>query len=321
MIRPPSPLVTGAGFLLWEANWLLLRLLHEQQLATVLQGRRVLELGSGTGLAGLCVAAVGAHVLLTDLPSVVEGILEPNIRRNASGSTAATSGAPTAATHVEGAASAGAATAPQHASSGQGEPLPQQHPAAAPAAANGHAASAPPAARSSLQASSVAERLPWAGSRAVGHGSAAAMALDWTEPLEKQVVQPPRTVTKDAPGNGTQHSGVGGGSSCCSSSGSDPRDADVILALDTIWLKDIFACFVAVVMQVLHHRGPGNCAAYLAFVERASGQSATFVRKEAVAAEFEAQGCAVEVLTSEDVAVDGEMRPARVLRITWPGHG
>lgn len=38
---------------------------------THLQGKRVLELGSGCGLVGLSAAALGAHTLLTDLPSVL----------------------------------------------------------------------------------------------------------------------------------------------------------------------------------------------------------------------------------------------------------
>lgn len=33
-----------------------------------LQGMRILELGCGCGLVGLCFAALGATVLLTDLP-------------------------------------------------------------------------------------------------------------------------------------------------------------------------------------------------------------------------------------------------------------
>ncbi|KAK3286535.1 hypothetical protein CYMTET_5913 [Cymbomonas tetramitiformis] len=42
-----------------------------------LRGKRTIELGSGTGLVGLVAAAMGAKVLLTDLPKLV-----PGLRRN-----------------------------------------------------------------------------------------------------------------------------------------------------------------------------------------------------------------------------------------------
>jgi predicted nicotinamide N-methyase len=117
-------------------------------LVSVLRGRRVLDLGSGTGLAGLAAAACGAHVLLTDLPSVCERSLQPNLQRNA---------ASDAAGEAEGPSDAGLAA--QGAAGPAGETT---------------AASGP--------------RGPWPRSLPVGPfgGSAAVMPLDWTEPLGAQ---------------------------------------------------------------------------------------------------------------------------------------
>jgi hypothetical protein len=75
-------LAGATGFTVWEGSWFLIHRLVAG-LAAELAGRRVLELGSGTGITALAMAALGAHVLATDLPSVVHGILALNQRVNA----------------------------------------------------------------------------------------------------------------------------------------------------------------------------------------------------------------------------------------------
>ena len=44
-----------------------------------MQGKHVIELGCGCGLVGLCLAAHGAHVLLTDLPEPLVRVPQPLI--------------------------------------------------------------------------------------------------------------------------------------------------------------------------------------------------------------------------------------------------
>jgi predicted nicotinamide N-methyase len=54
----------------------------------------VLELGSGVGVVGASLAAAGAHVLLTDLKTLVQHSTQPNLERNASTISATTSAFP-----------------------------------------------------------------------------------------------------------------------------------------------------------------------------------------------------------------------------------
>lgn len=69
----------------------LLRGLQEQ----IRSGARVLELGSGIGFVGIALAAAGAHVILTDLPTLVNHAIGPNIERNANSNTSTTGDAAT----------------------------------------------------------------------------------------------------------------------------------------------------------------------------------------------------------------------------------
>ncbi len=69
------------GLLLWESSVGLAKALARRG-RTGLEGRIVLELGCGVGLAGLVAASLGARVLMTDYLRVALTIAAENARRN-----------------------------------------------------------------------------------------------------------------------------------------------------------------------------------------------------------------------------------------------
>eukprot|EP01065_Artemidia_motanka_P039529 TRINITY_DN48477_c0_g1_i1.p1 TRINITY_DN48477_c0_g1~~TRINITY_DN48477_c0_g1_i1.p1 ORF type:complete len:270 (+),score=59.44 TRINITY_DN48477_c0_g1_i1:53-811(+) len=187
----------ATGFTIWEGGKVLINML-QGDLGERVCGHRVLELGAGIGLAGLCAAAAGAHVLITDLPAVVHGAIASNIDRNAAG------------------------PAPDGA---------------------------------------------WAGSVAIGvkGGSASSAVLDWSRPLSDQCEE-----------------------------GKDPRDAQIIVASEVVWLEELVGPFVEVASALL--AGPARPELVLVARERATASSESFTRVSVAVEALRKRGCAVRCL-------------------------
>mmetsp|Transcript_22288 Transcript_22288/g.66456 ORF Transcript_22288/g.66456 Transcript_22288/m.66456 type:complete len:273 (-) Transcript_22288:2073-2891(-) len=229
MFEPDYTIAGSTGFLLWPGTWVLLELLAGR-LGQQVHGKRVVELGAGVGLAGLGAAAAGAHVLMTDLPSVVSGILEGNVSSNACASETA---------HED----------------------------------------------SSLTG-------PWARSLRIGlqSGSAACFPLNWEDNLQAQFDQ-------------AAMAGLPFGS------------ADMLLACDVVWLKDLLEPFRDTVMALLRLCKQGT-ACLLTFLDRGKGgTSEAFSSAPQVAAVFSSKGCTVSTYHSQSVQVDGDMLEATVMEI------
>lgn len=62
----------GIGGKIWDSTYVLLRYLSRPDISCLLAARSVLELGSGTGIAGIAIARLNpSSVTLTDLPDIV----------------------------------------------------------------------------------------------------------------------------------------------------------------------------------------------------------------------------------------------------------
>jgi hypothetical protein len=87
------------GFQVWAGSRLLLESLALpvdsdcERLAVwqrrIMTGVNVLELGAGVGVVGAALASAGARVLLTDLPTLVDNAVQPNLHRNKETASAA----------------------------------------------------------------------------------------------------------------------------------------------------------------------------------------------------------------------------------------
>ncbi|CAL1273610.1 unnamed protein product [Larinioides sclopetarius] len=74
--------VGDVGSVVWDAGIVLGKYLDKlQETKDALTGKIIIDIGSGTGVAGLFAAALGAEVILTDLPEVIP-LLEKNIEQN-----------------------------------------------------------------------------------------------------------------------------------------------------------------------------------------------------------------------------------------------
>ena len=90
MPRPPSS-EDQTGGVVWPVNYIMAKFMEASQISFC--GRKVIELGAGTGILSISAAACGAHVTATDLPDFIS-MLHTNVARNTSmiAAAAATSG-------------------------------------------------------------------------------------------------------------------------------------------------------------------------------------------------------------------------------------
>ena len=93
----------------------------------------------------------------------------------------------------------------------------------------------------------------------------------------------------------------------------DPREAEVILAAECVWLKELVTPFVETVLALL--QGPHRPCCLLCFRERAKEGSASFTAGAAVMAEFGARGCEVR----EHGEVGAQSRSTWLYELRWRG--
>ena len=80
IIPRPSTCEDQTGGVVWPVNYIMARFIKD--IPILLHGKRVIELGAGTGVLAIAAAASGAEVTATDLPDFTS-TLQANVERNA----------------------------------------------------------------------------------------------------------------------------------------------------------------------------------------------------------------------------------------------
>ncbi|KAJ9468560.1 hypothetical protein DIPPA_30348 [Diplonema papillatum] len=249
----------ATGFTVWDGAWALISQLNGV-LGDELKGKRVVELGSGTGLAGLCAAACGGHVLLSDVSSVVGDMLWPNIRLNGIGPAIE----PNEKVRLNGDGAAvqphGKTESPAVRLNGIEEAIEPDDIAGITESANGEIAAA---------SRHVASPAAWPGAVGIGAngGTASALTIDWFKQLPAAV------------------SGAW---------------LDVILTSEAVWLQELVDPFVRTLASLLRLRTRDGApvVAYIVCRERAKDTSLTFAHLSSVLEHFEAHGLSSELVST-----------------------
>lgn len=188
----------------------------------------ILELGAGVGVVGCCLAAAGGHVLLTDLPTLVEHSVRPNLERNRNIDT-------------------------------------------------------------DVKQTECADWLKFQGAAVqIGTGWAATTAIDWKEPLDKQL------------------------------SHTQSQEVDLIVASDCVFLVEMLQALLSTVSEIFHQSAARQPALILSFQRRDAkdgDDSKSFTTVNRVIAEVKARGWTIECLAWYPVVVGNDKSEVFLLEI------